>query len=292
MEGQQESWYLGWNSLYLDRCRGGDELYDLWIQHHILANIPLARLSQVAAATEWIVWGLSFHPRMLCSCSVAQLCLTLWDPMDCTPPGSYVHGISQAIILEWVVISYSRGSSPPKDPTHISGIFYIGKQILYHCATWEAHMGAENLPWPWLTNLNPPHRNTLTRANLFPYYWYKSTWFSCSHVWTLKLHLFSNSAHVAFPNQYKNDPNRVWEAPFVYMLVYGAEWATEDFSIRNRGNVLICVLSPVVIGSDTTPWTTHWDTRQRGLFYLGICWLLVPYPWHQCPCPRDNGHKL
>ena len=42
---------------------------------------------------------------------VAQLCLTLCDPMDCSPPGSSVHGILQVRILEWVAISLSRGSS-------------------------------------------------------------------------------------------------------------------------------------------------------------------------------------
>ena len=42
---------------------------------------------------------------------VAQSCLTLCDPVDCSPPGSSVHGILQARILEWVVISFSRGSS-------------------------------------------------------------------------------------------------------------------------------------------------------------------------------------
>ena len=154
MEGKQESWYLGWNSLYPDRCRDGDELYDLWIQHHILANIPMVRLSQLAAAAEWIVWGLSFHPHMLCSRSVTQSCLTLWDPMDCSPPGPSVHG-SQAKILQWVITSYSRGSPPLRDQTHVSCIFCIGRQILYHWVTWEACMGTENLPWPWLTNLNP-----------------------------------------------------------------------------------------------------------------------------------------
>ena len=46
---------------------------------------------------------------------VAQLCLTLCDPMDCSPPGSSVHGILQARILEWVAISFSRGSSQPRD---------------------------------------------------------------------------------------------------------------------------------------------------------------------------------
>ena len=42
---------------------------------------------------------------------VVQLCLTLCDPMDCSLPGSSVHGILQARILEWLAISYSRGSS-------------------------------------------------------------------------------------------------------------------------------------------------------------------------------------
>ena len=46
---------------------------------------------------------------------VTQLGLTLCDPMDCSPPGSFVHGISQARMLEWVAISFSRGSSQPKD---------------------------------------------------------------------------------------------------------------------------------------------------------------------------------
>ena len=45
---------------------------------------------------------------------VAQSCLTLCDPMDGSPPGSSVHGISQARILEQVTISYSSGSSQPR----------------------------------------------------------------------------------------------------------------------------------------------------------------------------------
>ena len=50
-------------------------------------------------------------------CEVAQLCLTLCDPVDCSPPGSSIHGILQARILEWVAISFSRGSAPPRDQT-------------------------------------------------------------------------------------------------------------------------------------------------------------------------------
>ena len=52
-----------------------------------------------------------------------QSCLILCNPMDYSPPGSSVHGIVQASILEWVVISSSRGSSQPKHQTHISYIY-------------------------------------------------------------------------------------------------------------------------------------------------------------------------
>ena len=71
-------------------------------------------------------------------CSVAHLYPSLWDPLDCSPLGSSVHGILQARILEWVAISSSRGSSQPRDQTHVSCISCIGRQILYHCTTWEA----------------------------------------------------------------------------------------------------------------------------------------------------------
>ena len=68
----------------------------------------------------------------LCACSVPQSCPTLFDPMDCSLPGSSVYGISQARILEWVVISYPGGSFWPKDQICIP---YFGRQILYHCST-------------------------------------------------------------------------------------------------------------------------------------------------------------
>ena len=54
------------------------------------------------------------------------------NPMDYSPPGSPVHGISQARILEWLAISSSRGYSRPRDQTRISCVSYAGRQILYH----------------------------------------------------------------------------------------------------------------------------------------------------------------
>ena len=54
---------------------------------------------------------------MNAACVCAQFCLTLCNPKDCSPPGSSVHGILQARILEWVAISSSRGSFQPRDRT-------------------------------------------------------------------------------------------------------------------------------------------------------------------------------
>ena len=76
----------------------------------------------------------------VCAYIVVELLSCVWlfcDPMDCNPPGSSVHGIFQARILEWVAISFSRGSSPPRDRTPVS---CIDRWILYHRAPWEAHV--------------------------------------------------------------------------------------------------------------------------------------------------------
>ena len=63
-----------------------------------------------------------------CYCLVAKSCLTLSNPVDCSPSGSSAHGISQARIMKGLVISFSRGFSRPRDRTCVS---CIGRQILY-----------------------------------------------------------------------------------------------------------------------------------------------------------------
>ena len=76
--------------------------------------------------------------RQELACICGQSYLIVCDPMDYSPPDSSVHGIFQARILEQVVISSSRGSSKPKDTTHLSCVSCTGRQILYYWATWEA----------------------------------------------------------------------------------------------------------------------------------------------------------
>ena len=67
-------------------------------------------------------------------CLVAKSHLTLLWPMDCSPPGSSVHRISQERILEGVALSFSRGSSQLRDWTHVS---CLGRWVLYHWVTTE-----------------------------------------------------------------------------------------------------------------------------------------------------------
>ena len=76
--------------------------------------------------------------QCVCMCSVVQSCPTLCGPMDCSLSGSFVHGIFQARILEWIAISSSKKSSGARDETLVSCISCIDRQILYHWATWEA----------------------------------------------------------------------------------------------------------------------------------------------------------
>ena len=86
--------------------------------------------------TSWTTKEIPELPKkpnfMIMFSSVAQLCLTLCDPMDCSSPGSSVHGIFQARILEWIAMPSSRGSSQLRDWTPVSYVSFIGRQVLYY----------------------------------------------------------------------------------------------------------------------------------------------------------------
>ena len=82
---------------------------------------------------------LPYLPPLGCV-QLLQLCPTVCDPMDCSLPGSSVHGIFPARILEWVAIPFSKGSSWPRDQTRISCDFCTCRWALHHWATREAHL--------------------------------------------------------------------------------------------------------------------------------------------------------
>ena len=72
-----------------------------------------------------------------CMCAYPVISDSFVTPMECSSPGSSVHGVLQARILEWVAFSSFRGSSWPRDQTCVS---CIDRWILYHWATWKAHL--------------------------------------------------------------------------------------------------------------------------------------------------------
>ena len=86
-------------------------------------EIPKRCLNEITSTPNLQFLGSPWPLRSDCMCACAQSCPALCDPVDHNPlPGSSVHGMSQAKILEWVAISYSRESSWPWDWTHVSYI--------------------------------------------------------------------------------------------------------------------------------------------------------------------------
>ena len=71
-----------------------------------------------SVAIHWATFALANEVNV----TVITISLILCDTMDCSPPGSSVHGILQARILEWVAVPFSRGSSGPRDQTWVSKI--------------------------------------------------------------------------------------------------------------------------------------------------------------------------
>ena len=106
-------------------CPGHTGLLFLKLTHHFPISGSCSAVPSAYSAVSPVV--LITHSLTSFKVLVAQACPALCDPMDCSPPNSFVLGILQARILEWAAISFSRGSSPPRDQTqvsHIAGVFF------------------------------------------------------------------------------------------------------------------------------------------------------------------------
>ena len=90
---------------------------------------------------------LSLYQWCVCVCAPSLHRVRLWDLMDWSLPGSSVHGIFQARILEQVAISFSRAPSWLRGRTCISCVFCVDKQILYHWVIWKAYYLPISLYW-------------------------------------------------------------------------------------------------------------------------------------------------
>ena len=125
--------------------------------------IPIEQI--IKPKQHWAFFILTLYPlnkpmrceSMLSHFSRVRLC----DPMDCSPPGSLVHGIFQAWILEWVAVSFSRGSSWPRDQTWVSCA--IGRHFTVwatrEALSWWDEDKSQTiqvkkiLEWPWLPSV-------------------------------------------------------------------------------------------------------------------------------------------
>ena len=107
--------------------------------------------------------------QSVCNAKSLQSCPTLHDPMDCSLPGSSLHGILQARILEGAAMPSSRGSSQPRDRTQFSYISCNGKGLLSH----EHHLGSPFRRWrvdleDWISlhQFNPNIQHTLFHSDM------------------------------------------------------------------------------------------------------------------------------
>ena len=99
-----------------------------------------------------------------------QSCLTLCNHIDWSPPGSSVHGILQARILEWVTIPYPRGASQPRDWTRTSYDSCVGRWVITR-ATWEAfptsYPSHSKCHKPLTLSHSPPEPFQITKSPFF-----------------------------------------------------------------------------------------------------------------------------
>ena len=108
-------------------------------------------------------------------CSVAQSCLTLCDPTDCSQPGSSIHGIIQVRIPEWVAIPSSRGSFWPQDWTlaspALAGRFFTTSPARKACLVQWIPLSVDSplLSWSWFCRSSEASRKTCSSL--------KSSWF-------------------------------------------------------------------------------------------------------------------
>ena len=108
-------------------CAGEGSSFSFYLPYFISERQKLEKRNKQDFQSQCVYGGV-----------VPQSCPSLYDPMHRNPPGSSVHGISPARILEWVATFSSRGSSPLRDQTCVPYTSCIGRWILYHRAIWEA----------------------------------------------------------------------------------------------------------------------------------------------------------
>ena len=156
---------------------------------------------------------------MLCCAKRPQLCPTLCNSTDCNPPGSFVHGIRRARILDWVAVPSSRGSSWLRDQTCVSYVSCTGRWTLYH----ERHFSS--FAQSCLTLCDPMNRSTpdlpvphqlRSYRSYIPYFTY-----SFIYWWHL-----GNFHLLAMMNKHIFNFNRCWQMLFKNAMLWELLWGS------------------------------------------------------------------
>ena len=150
-------------------------------------------------------------------CEVTQSCPTLCDPMDCSLPGSSLHGILQARVLEWVATSFSRGSSQPRDRTQIS-------HIPGRCFNLWATYTPVKKPNTWLANFLSEKISQLSKnVSQFTFTTYScAKYIKVSHLiigLAKKFGFFCYGKKKKTPNEYFGQQNRIRSLLFSYTFI-------------------------------------------------------------------------
>ena len=131
--------WSGWDQMpwsWFSECWVLSQLFHSFLDHFCL-NDYFAYFS--FCGWEWSAKTSNLDCGCVCVFN-AQSCPTLSAPIDCSPPGSSVHGILQTRIPEWVAMPFSRGSSWPRDQTCISCVSYTAGRFLTIWVTGEAQL--------------------------------------------------------------------------------------------------------------------------------------------------------
>ena len=123
----RDFWFIApqspWEFLsYVNKVTSGKHLFGGWLTGELtlwLEDCNHQSQPQLPMTNELINYAYVMKPPYMCA-KLLQLCPTLCNPRDCSPPGFSVHRIFQASILEWVAMPFSRGSSQHRDQTHVS----------------------------------------------------------------------------------------------------------------------------------------------------------------------------
>ena len=118
-----------WNHFYSQAQRDTSELKSKANGSQMPPRAALTSLDPGLYPAPYLNASLEY---LCCRCLAAKSRPTLCDPMNCSLPGSSIHGILQARILEWLAISFSKGTSPSRDQTSVSYVSCTGRRILYH----------------------------------------------------------------------------------------------------------------------------------------------------------------